>query len=61
VVVASPLLISKSQNDARLRELAILDGVVGLPAQIAIRKGPERETVGVKWWILLKIFFFLLA
>jgi hypothetical protein len=34
-------------------ELAIRDA-----AQIAIRKGPERETVGVKWWILLKIFFF---
>jgi hypothetical protein len=39
-------------------ELAIRDGLVVLPAQIASRKGPERETVGVKWWILLKIFFF---
>lgn len=43
-------------------ELAIRDDVVGLPAQIAIKKGPERGTVVEKRCILLEnLFFFILA
>lgn len=39
-------------------ELAIRDDVVGLPAQIAIKKGPERGTVVEKRCILLENLFF---